>query len=204
MKPAWVVVDGYCAAVLNDKGERIAFIEKTPRVRVSGPGTYNDGEHNREACEGPPGEWWVYGNKGRGCSSDDNPEIEDAYGFYPPSRAWCEKMLDAKPLRWVINRERENFGLAGGAFKRVEVQVLHAPMFQRLRFDKDRNGVEIFCDVESLKQRHGWWPTQVDALYVPLVHGCVQGQHDRLVVHFTKSDEFWVKINRKWYALEKR
>lgn len=59
-----------------DRGEnRVAFIEKTPRVRIAPmeEGCINDGVN------------WEQGPKG--CA----PE----YGRYPPSREWCDEMLTA-------------------------------------------------------------------------------------------------------------
>ena len=73
----WIVIDGFCVTrVLQGTDpeaieNRRAFIEKTPRV-------FN-------------GKEWVYGPKGTGGSG--NAEEEQIYGFYPPSRAWCDEQL---------------------------------------------------------------------------------------------------------------
>lgn len=48
---------------------RVAFIEKTPRVLHNGV--------------------WVQGPKGRGGEDGE----EQTYGFYPPSREWCDAYL---------------------------------------------------------------------------------------------------------------
>lgn len=58
---------------------RIAFIEKTPRIRV---GTGPVEQLN-----------WEQGPKGSGCSGDQSAEKEQRYGFYPPSREWCDQRL---------------------------------------------------------------------------------------------------------------
>lgn len=72
--------DEHCALrhlVGEDSGKvahRVAFIEKTPRVRVAGFTTWEE-----------EGDKWAHGPKG--CA----PE----YGHYPPSREWCDEMLTA-------------------------------------------------------------------------------------------------------------
>lgn len=74
----WVVIEGYCATRVIQGGnpfhveDRVAFIEKSPRVLV-------DGE-------------WLYGPKGAGGSGGDDPK-NLLYGFYPPSRQWCDEQL---------------------------------------------------------------------------------------------------------------
>jgi len=74
----WIVVDGFCATRIlvggdvNNIDDRIAFIEKTPRVRV------NQNE-------------WEFGPKGKGgCIEIEGQTI---YGFYQPSRDWCDERL---------------------------------------------------------------------------------------------------------------
>jgi hypothetical protein len=73
----WIVIDGYCATRIidgtdvNDVKNRVAFIEKTPSIRTSNG--------------------WESGPKGQGGSIEDEGEI--IYGFYPPSREWCDKRL---------------------------------------------------------------------------------------------------------------
>lgn len=75
---AWKVYDGYCAyRELN--GERVAFIEKTPRVKHPDTGE------------------WIYGTKGTGGG---NPKKDETYGFYKPSRIWCDKKL--KEFGYII------------------------------------------------------------------------------------------------------
>lgn len=73
----WLRVDGHCAcrtisgasiAVEN----RVAFIEKTPRILVNGE--------------------WLYGPKGDGGEDGENPANE-LYGFCPASREWCDAAL---------------------------------------------------------------------------------------------------------------
>lgn len=63
--------------------DRVAFIEKTPRVRIR-----QETSTNRIHPD-----WlnWAEGPKGDGGSGD--PEAEQLYGFYPPSRQWCDAML---------------------------------------------------------------------------------------------------------------
>ena len=63
---------------------RVAFIEKTPRVRVAPfSGTLlTDGVN------------WKGGAKGAGGPDGDNP-VNQLYGFYPPAREWCDRELQA-------------------------------------------------------------------------------------------------------------
>jgi hypothetical protein len=83
----WIVVDGYCAARILEGGDidndadRVAFIEKTPRVRTA-PYSTEEAEQNK----------WPQGEKGRGGCDGENPSNE-LYGFYPPSRKWCDRQL---------------------------------------------------------------------------------------------------------------
>ena len=85
----WTVYEGYCAMRFvegtdpNDIANRVAFIEKTARVRIY------PFEHNPEN----DGANWEYGTCGCTCSSDDDVERAQAYGFYPPSREWCDRYL---------------------------------------------------------------------------------------------------------------
>lgn len=58
---------------------RVAFIEKTPRVRIA-PFTQKDTDFKA----------WKQGPKG--CGGDD-PERNGYYGFYQPSREWCDTEL---------------------------------------------------------------------------------------------------------------
>ena len=81
----WIVVDGYCATRIIEGGsidniaDRVAFIEKTPRVRV---GQFTADEMLEQ-------DNWLQGPKGLGGSDGDNPDNE-LYGFFPPSRDWCD------------------------------------------------------------------------------------------------------------------
>lgn len=73
----WHVVDEFCACLVFKYGDplnindRAAFIEKTPRVLIEGK--------------------WVQGPKGSG--GDFETEGETIYGFYQPSREWCEEKV---------------------------------------------------------------------------------------------------------------
>ena len=59
-------LENHCSERLNEKGERIALIEKSPRVLT------------------PEGEW-EYGSKGCGQEC----------GRYQPSRDWCDEKLES-------------------------------------------------------------------------------------------------------------
>ena len=84
----WIVIDNYCATriVKNGKVEnvsdRVAFIEKSPRVRVNKNKLCMENNH---ACA--ISDAWLYGGRG---SSDYGRDIE--------SRKWCDDML--KLLGW--------------------------------------------------------------------------------------------------------
>jgi len=88
----WIVVDDYCACrcIKNTDTSlpknRVAFIEKHPRVRV----LPFDGEDENSCIESNQN--WFCGTRGRGGSDGENPENE-LYGFYPGSREWCDQML---------------------------------------------------------------------------------------------------------------
>ena len=94
----WIVVDGYCAARIIEGGDinkiadRVAFIEKTPRVRIRRYGTpFSDPREARDKdflnwCEGH--DW-----KADGCSGDQDASKLGAYGFSAQARAWCDHML---------------------------------------------------------------------------------------------------------------
>lgn len=79
----WVQVDGHCAARVVEGGDpnavadRVAFIEKTPRVRV-GPWTNSRDDYLN----------WHSGSKGDG--SDDHD-----------SRTWCDMQLAARGYELV-------------------------------------------------------------------------------------------------------
>jgi hypothetical protein len=83
----WIVVEGYCAARIIDGGDinniadRVAFIERTPRVRTAPFSTYDEEQGK-----------WHQGPKGCGGSDGEKPENE-LYGYYPPSRKWCDDQL---------------------------------------------------------------------------------------------------------------
>jgi hypothetical protein len=73
----WIEYDGYCAVRIIEGGnvenvaDRVAFIEKTPRVRI---GEFTEKEDSNN---------WEFGPKG--CGQE--------YGAYQPSRDWCDKRL---------------------------------------------------------------------------------------------------------------
>ena len=83
----WLVLDGYCAVRIIDGGDikniadRVALIEKTPRVRMA---PFTDKATDAKN--------WLEGRKGPGGADGDKPENE-LYGFYPPSRAWADSEL---------------------------------------------------------------------------------------------------------------
>ena len=72
----WIVIDGYCGTRVlkgsdhNVVDNRIAFIEKTPRI-------FNGTE-------------WIYGPKGSGGAYTEDHEKLGQYGFDPESREWCD------------------------------------------------------------------------------------------------------------------
>ena len=72
----WIVIDGYCATRVykNSRPDvimnRVAFIEKTPRIRVA---KYSEKDDQKN---------WYYGPRG---TSD--------YGFDEESRNWCDLEL---------------------------------------------------------------------------------------------------------------
>lgn len=82
----WIVISEYCAmrciegSDISNVENRVAFIEKTPRVRIQ-PFTVEDDYLN-----------WEQGEKGEGGPNGHLPENE-LYGFYPPSREWCDDRL---------------------------------------------------------------------------------------------------------------
>lgn len=85
----WIVVDEYCATRVyknsdpNVVGNRVAFIEKTARVRKE---MY---DHSRE--ESVDCYKWEYGNKYQ--TGHGNHEEEGNYGFDVESREWCDNRL---------------------------------------------------------------------------------------------------------------
>lgn len=72
----------------NSLADRVAFIEKTPRVRIAPltPAGSFIGDHNADKNN------WQGGPKGAGGPDGDIP-ANQLYGFYPPSREWCDKRL---------------------------------------------------------------------------------------------------------------
>lgn len=87
----WIMI-GHCAVRIKIHGninnieDRVAFIEKTPRVRVS---KYSYGVETKDGqgVVGQEQDAWLYGPKG---SSD--------YGLNNRSIEWCDNML--KLLGW--------------------------------------------------------------------------------------------------------
>ena len=83
------IVDEYCAmrciegTDINNVANRIAYIEKTPRIRFKPFTNLDDENYERK---------WFQGPKGQGGCDGHIPENE-LYGFYPPSREWCDKHL---------------------------------------------------------------------------------------------------------------
>lgn len=80
IEPKWYIIDSYCATLIkldgnpNNVEDRVAFIEKTPRIYV-----------NNE---------WIYGPKGDGHEC----------GFYEPSRNWIiENFLNINELNNDLN-----------------------------------------------------------------------------------------------------
>lgn len=92
----WIVIDE-CYATRVMKGadpevveNRVAFIEKSPRVKTRNVCITTKGklsciglDRNESA--------WIYGDCGTG-GSGDHEEMEQ-YGFDPESRKWCDDML---------------------------------------------------------------------------------------------------------------
>lgn len=86
----WIVVDDYCATRVylgtdpSNPINRVAFIEKTPRVRMTEFIDDNKERHN-----------WFSGPKGSGGSGGSEGHIpeNELYGFYPKSREWCDETL---------------------------------------------------------------------------------------------------------------
>jgi hypothetical protein len=84
----WIIEDGYCALRCIDGTDstklenRVAFIEKTPRIRV-------------HAFTDSSTDWknWREGPKGSGGG---DPAEDLTYGYDPRSRAWCDEQLLAR------------------------------------------------------------------------------------------------------------
>ena len=87
---AWLVVPDaeYCCMRIveggdpNNIADRVAFIEKTPRVRF-------------EAFVDIDNDWkkWRQGDKGCGGAWNSDHEALGQYGYDPESRAWCDEEL---------------------------------------------------------------------------------------------------------------
>ena len=77
IEPKWYVIEDFCATLIVKDGnpdnveDRIAFIEKTPRIKIN--------------------DEWISGPKGEGGSIEEDGKT--IYGFYTPSRKWCEEEL---------------------------------------------------------------------------------------------------------------
>ncbi len=67
---------------------RVAFIEKTPRIRIA---EYT-GEKDEHSIIINDWKNWRQGPKGSGGG---NPPVALTYGFDPKSRAWCDEQLKA-------------------------------------------------------------------------------------------------------------
>lgn len=84
----WIVVDDCCAMRIIKASDpavianRIAFIEKTPRIRIR---PFSKSEYHEQNN-------WRQGEKGMGGSDGNIPE-NGLYGFYQPSRDWCDEQL---------------------------------------------------------------------------------------------------------------
>lgn len=79
----------------NNIAHRVAFIEKTPRVRVA-PFSQMDEEHGK----------WLQGPKGQGGSTKD-VRSHGLYGFYGPSRTWCDSML--RSMGYLLPEDRVDY-----------------------------------------------------------------------------------------------
>ncbi|GAA4880177.1 hypothetical protein GCM10023310_70450 [Paenibacillus vulneris] len=83
----WIIVDGHCATRVKIGGnpdnveERVAFIEKTPRVRIN-KNKYCVERKNEIGCSMLDNDAWLYGEKG-----------STEYGRDKSSRKWCDDML---------------------------------------------------------------------------------------------------------------
>jgi hypothetical protein len=97
---AWITIHDYCATRViegtdpNQIENRVAFIEKTPRVRIRAE-DHQLLEDLPDFQEGniylsPERTQWYSGPKGSGGS---DPEGDQCYGFDPESREWCEGVL---------------------------------------------------------------------------------------------------------------
>lgn len=89
----WITVYGHCATRclintdINEIKNRVAFIEKSARIRVA-PFT-NESDDFKNWKSGPRG------------SGGGNPEIDFTYGFDRDSRKWCDEEL--KKLGYIFD-----------------------------------------------------------------------------------------------------
>lgn len=87
----WIIEDGYCAfrCINNtnpdDVANRVAYIEKTPRIRVKSAKI-----EMGSVIE--PNDNWLCGPKGSGGADGCDPANE-LYGHDPSSRMWCDLQL---------------------------------------------------------------------------------------------------------------
>lgn len=77
------VIEGNDPSVIKN---RIAFIEKSPRVRVRQYGKDSGMVIFKEDNQ----DIWIFGPKGSGGG---NPEQDKTYGFDENSRKWCDDLL---------------------------------------------------------------------------------------------------------------
>ena len=82
----------------QDPPYRVAFIEKTPRVRVK----FDDGDMSA----------WESGPKGTGgpVTPDNTAEQQGIYGYDPESRAWCDQRL--RELGYLLPEDHPLLDLA--------------------------------------------------------------------------------------------
>lgn len=77
----------YCCARIREGGDianvadRVAFIEKTPRVRI------------RRHMDANVADWLNWAEAPFSGPGGSDPQSNELYGFYPPSRQWCDDML---------------------------------------------------------------------------------------------------------------
>lgn len=92
----WIVVEGHCTTRViagtdpDVVANRVAFIEKTPRVRIA--------PYSNELSFLADGVNWASGPKGSGGG---DPEVDKTYGFDPDSRQWCDEQLSL--LGYTLN-----------------------------------------------------------------------------------------------------
>ena len=84
----WIIIDNYCAirivkgGKVDNVSDRVAFIEKSPRVRVNKNKLCMENSHTCTTSDA-----WLYGGRG-----------SNEYGRDVDSRKWCDDML--KLLGW--------------------------------------------------------------------------------------------------------